>query len=174
MALRYSYKTQGFSDAKNATSVEVSVVYPPHLQTPKLGNQQMGLVVVDWIGRVGSTLIIHLLIAKGLDVESAVSNVVASVEGGVVINEKIDHPQHYGSEAKKRRYGMSEAVDHPAHYGGGDNPYEAIKVIEAWGLGFCLGNVVKYVSRAGKKGDSVEDLKKAAWYLQREIERGER
>lgn len=61
-----------------------------------------------------------------------------------------------------------EAVDHPAHYGG-DTTYEAIKVIEAWGLGFCLGNTVKYISRAGKKGDKLEDLKKAAWYLAREI-----
>ena len=60
-------------------------------------------------------------------------------------------------------------VDHPAHYGGAENPYEAIKVIEAWGLGFCLGNTVKYISRAEKKGAAVEDLRKAAWYLQREI-----
>lgn len=43
------------------------------------------------------------------------------------------------------------AVDHPPHYGGADSPYEVIKVILAWGLGFCLGNVVKYVARAGKK-----------------------
>ena len=65
---------------------------------------------------------------------------------------------------------MTEAVNHPAHYGGADNPYEAIKVIEAWGLGFNLGNTVKYVSRAGKKGDTrLEDLKKARWYLDREI-----
>lgn len=66
---------------------------------------------------------------------------------------------------------MSDQVDHPAHYGGADNPYEAIKVIEAWGLGFCLGNAVKYIARAGKKGDRVEDLEKARWYLTREIER---
>jgi len=52
-------------------------------------------------------------------------------------------------------------VNHPAHYGGADNPYEAIKVIEAWGLGFRLGNTVKYISRAGNKGDVIEDLKKA-------------
>jgi hypothetical protein len=63
----------------------------------------------------------------------------------------------------------TSAVDHPAHYGGADNPYEAIKVIEAWDLGFNLGNAVKYVSRAGKKGDAIEDLRKAAWYLEREI-----
>lgn len=66
-----------------------------------------------------------------------------------------------------------EAVDHPAHYGGVGNPYEAIKVIEAWGLTFCLGNVVKYVSRAGKKhpDEHVQDLEKARWYLDREITR---
>jgi hypothetical protein len=62
------------------------------------------------------------------------------------------------------------AVDHPSHYGGADNPYEAIKVIEAWKLGFNLGNAVKYVSRAGKKGSLIEDLEKAVWYLQREID----
>lgn len=67
---------------------------------------------------------------------------------------------------------MSEAVDHPAHYGGADNPYEAIRVIEAWGLGFCLGNTVKYISRAGKKSeDPIEDLEKAQWYLARELGR---
>lgn len=62
-------------------------------------------------------------------------------------------------------------MNHPTHYGGKDNPYEAIKVIEAWGLGFCLGNTVKYISRAGKKATdkTVEDLKKARWYLDREI-----
>lgn len=46
---------------------------------------------------------------------------------------------------------LREAVNSPAHYGGADNPYEAIKVIEAWDLGFCLGNTVKYIARAGKK-----------------------
>lgn len=73
----------------------------------------------------------------------------------------------------QRPSGDGEAVDHPAHYGGGDNPYEAIRVIEAWGLGFCLGNTVKYIARAGKKGGALEDLKKARWYLDREIARME-
>ena len=61
------------------------------------------------------------------------------------------------------------AVEHPAHYGGADNPYEAIKVIEAWGLGFCLGNTIKYIARAGKKDATIQELKKARWYLDREI-----
>jgi len=64
-----------------------------------------------------------------------------------------------------------ETINHPSHYGG-DTPYEAIKVIKAWGLGFCLGNAVKYISRAGKKGGEdkrLEDLRKALWYLEDEI-----
>jgi len=66
---------------------------------------------------------------------------------------------------------MAEKVNHPDHYGGESNPYEAIKVIEAWDLNFHLGNVVKYISRAGKKSkNSVEDLKKAEWYLSRYVQ----
>ena len=66
----------------------------------------------------------------------------------------------------------NEMVNHPQHYGGEDSPYEAIKVIEAWELDFHLGNTVKYISRAGKKGSDKElqDLKKALWYLQRKID----
>lgn len=64
----------------------------------------------------------------------------------------------------------SESVNHPEHYGC-DTLYEAIKVIEAWELGFCLGNAVKYISRAGKKDKTkeIEDLKKAVWYINRHI-----
>jgi hypothetical protein len=75
---------------------------------------------------------------------------------------------------KKNGEKMSkEMVNGPAHYGGVDNPYEVIKVCEAWGLDFdaYLFNVVKYVARAGKKDDTkeLEDLKKAAFYLDRKI-----
>lgn len=67
---------------------------------------------------------------------------------------------------------MKENVSHPKHYGGKENPYEAIKVIEAWGLEFCLGNTLKYISRAGKKDPQkeLEDLEKALWYLQRRVQ----
>lgn len=61
-----------------------------------------------------------------------------------------------------------ETVNHPAHYNAGK--YEAIAVIEDWKLGFNVGNTVKYISRYMYKGKPLEDLKKAAWYLQREIE----
>jgi len=63
----------------------------------------------------------------------------------------------------------NEMVDHPNHYGGKGNIYEAIKVIEAWELGFNLGNAIKYISRVGKKLNTLEDLKKASWYINREI-----
>jgi len=64
-----------------------------------------------------------------------------------------------------------EQVNNPEHYGGKQNIYEAIKVIEAWDLNFHLGNVVKYISRAGKKDKTKfkEDLEKAKWYLDRFI-----
>ena len=64
-------------------------------------------------------------------------------------------------------------VNHPNHYGGEDNKYEVIKVCEAWELhrDAYLFNVVKYVARAGKKDPlkEIEDLKKAAFYLDRRI-----
>lgn len=67
----------------------------------------------------------------------------------------------------------AEMVQHPEHYGGQDNQYEVIKVCEAWGLDHdaYLFNVVKYVARAGKKDQAkeLEDLKKAAFYLERKI-----
>ena len=63
-----------------------------------------------------------------------------------------------------------EVVAHPDYYKRGG--IEAIDAIEAWELGFHLGNVVKYIARCGRKSDNVlGDLKKAAWHLNREIER---
>lgn len=62
-----------------------------------------------------------------------------------------------------------DMVNHPQHYGGKDNPMEAIKIIDHYKLGFTLGNTIKYILRADKKANKLEDLKKAAWYLQHEI-----
>lgn len=61
-----------------------------------------------------------------------------------------------------------ENVNHPEHYNQGIEP---IDVIESWGLNFSLGNVIKYTLRAPYKGKEIEDLEKAKWYLDREIER---
>ena len=64
---------------------------------------------------------------------------------------------------------MSDAVNHPSHYNVGG--IEVIDAIDAWGLNFSRGNVVKYVARAGHKSDEIEDLEKAEFYLKHEIER---
>lgn len=63
-----------------------------------------------------------------------------------------------------------DPVNHPAYYADGN--IEVIDYIEDKHLGFCLGNAVKYISRAGKKDASteVEDLQKAVWYINRRIE----
>lgn len=63
---------------------------------------------------------------------------------------------------------MQEKINHPAHYQG--KGLEAITVIEAFNLGFSLGNAIKYILRAGNKGCKIQDLKKSVWYIQREIE----
>jgi hypothetical protein len=62
-----------------------------------------------------------------------------------------------------------DSIHRPAHYAEG-RIYEPIAVIEDWDLNYRLGNCVKYVSRAGRKQNALEDLKKARWYLDREID----
>lgn len=62
-----------------------------------------------------------------------------------------------------------DSVHRPAHYAEG-RKYEPRKVIADWGLNFNLGNAVKYVARAGRKGDKIEDLRKAIQYIEFEIE----
>lgn len=63
-----------------------------------------------------------------------------------------------------------DMVNHPAHYT--DGKIEVIEYIEDKKLGYCLGNAVKYISRAGKKNPDkeIEDLQKAAWYINRRIQ----
>lgn len=65
---------------------------------------------------------------------------------------------------------MSNSVENPKHYNTGN--IEVISAIEDWNLNFHLGNVVKYIARAGKKDSDkiIEDLEKAKWYLTREID----
>jgi hypothetical protein len=61
----------------------------------------------------------------------------------------------------------ADPVNHPTHYTTGG--IETIDFIEAKKLGYNLGNVVKYITRSGLKGNQLEDLRKAQWYLSREI-----
>ena len=86
---------------------------------------------------------------------------------------KINHNEKFFENLEKFKrefFGMKskEQVDHPDHYQG--NKFEVIDIIEDFELGFRLGNSIKYILRSNKKDDYCEDLKKAIWYLQREIE----
>ena len=65
---------------------------------------------------------------------------------------------------------MSDTVNHPSYYT--DGKIEVIEYIEDKKLGYCLGNAIKYISRAGKKDPAkeIEDLRKADWYINRRIQ----
>ncbi len=64
---------------------------------------------------------------------------------------------------------MNDAVNHPSHYTQHPSGVECIDITEH--MGFCLGNAFKYIWRASLKGDAERDLRKAVWYIEREIGR---
>jgi hypothetical protein len=64
---------------------------------------------------------------------------------------------------------MNDPVNHPKHYTEHPSGIECIEITEH--LNFCVGNAIKYLWRAGLKGEQVEDLRKARWYIDREIAR---
>jgi len=94
----------------------------------------------------------------------------AKAEAGVKFTAHVAVPPEVVSMLKQP---AADPVNHPPHYKHGG--VETIDFIEAKGLGYHLGNVVKYISRAGLKGTNtgLEDLKKARWYLDRAIEKNE-
>ena len=76
-------------------------------------------------------------------------------------SHRCDADHHGGASA--------DPVHHPAHYTAHPSGVECIEITEH--MGFCLGNAVKYIWRADLKADALEDLRKAAWYIEREIAR---
>ena len=64
-----------------------------------------------------------------------------------------------------------DPVNHPKHYTNHPSGIECIQITEY--MGFCLGNAIKYIWRADLKSDAIEDLEKAIWYIQREIDKRE-
>jgi hypothetical protein len=67
---------------------------------------------------------------------------------------------------------MNDNVNNPRHYTSHPSGVDCIQITEH--MGFCLGNAMKYIWRADLKGDAIEDLEKAVWYIRREIERRKR
>lgn len=94
------------------------------------------------------------------------------------VPDPLEHPEAYIYEIRpaaicsEKGFKVPETVNHPDHYNAGN--IEVIDAIEDWCLGFNLGNAVKYIARCEHKGKRLEDLKKAAWYINREIERLEK
>jgi hypothetical protein len=64
---------------------------------------------------------------------------------------------------------MTDNVNHPSHYTAHPSGVEAIQITEH--MNFCLGNAIKYIWRAGLKDNGIEDLQKAKWYIERELDR---
>ena len=77
--------------------------------------------------------------------------------------------EEYGENENNFINKPNNLVNHPKHYN--NNGIETIDVIEAYNLNFNLGNVIKYVLRSDLKGNKIQDLEKALWYLKREIEK---
>jgi hypothetical protein len=89
-------------------------------------------------------------IPKPTDTVTTYSDFIASLRSTEQQPDMVNHPKHYNVEG-----------------------YEVIDIIRAFGLNFAMGNVLKYILRADRKGNRLQDLKKAAWYLQNEIDKTE-
>ena len=85
-----------------------------------------------------------------------------------VIKDKQKENVPHGT-IKNVPHGTIEHVNHPNHYNKGK--FEVIDVIEDWGLGFNLGNAIKYIGRCEHKENKKQDLEKALWYIKRELEK---
>jgi translation initiation factor 2B subunit (eIF-2B alpha/beta/delta family) len=83
------------------------------------------------------------------------------------LSEAIAESDPYGAQKVMKEIQEREMVNHPDHYQG--NKTEVIDIIEDYNLGFSLGNAIKYILRADKKGNKKQDLEKALWYLKREL-----
>ena len=106
------------------------------------------------ISSIGTQCYDTFSVPKNTDTEIHYSDFVASIEA---VKESKQHP---------------DMVNHPSHYN--VKGFEVIDIIDAYNLNFNMGNALKYLLRADRKGNKVQDLKKALWYLQREIEQSEK
>lgn len=130
-----------------------------------------GVAVLEgWESSQGARLEVQVAIALGKPIFS-VHSLLSDCQNG----KELDFTKNAkallerGSEVAKEPVVECDLINHPSHYCIGG--IEVIDVIEAWALGYRLGNVVKYVARADHKGRPIEDLEKARWYLDREIEK---
>lgn len=129
--------------------------------------------ISDVLKPVGLSTSFIISESKWWSYEEVNGNIRSIAEPGHIF---VSFPQyHTGPTPDRKVIGKSKKtesfneISHPSHYTAG-RKYEPRKVIADWGLNFNLGNAVKYVSRAGRKGDKIEDLQKAIQYIEFEIE----
>ena len=135
----------------------------PKVQHIKIHKQSAN----GWQGYVGEYHLEDL--SKSSDIESFIASDIQPKFGEG--KYRITGIDAYGQESdlgSVTALPEPDKVNHPAHYNA--TSIEPIDVIEAWQLGFHEGNTVKYIARAKLKGNYLEDLKKARWYLNRLIE----
>ena len=94
------------------------------------------------------------------------------VEDGRVIVHNAADGRELSEAVDKINHSQSDPVSHPSHYTSHPSGVECIQIAEH--MGFNLGNALKYIWRSDLKNNAIEDLKKAAWYIQREIEKREK
>ncbi len=141
--------------------------------------EKQGLLFNGWLGnKVEGIAILSGLFISYKDIKWDID---ANIPKGTIIDfyvYKIENPdkeinyfEHTKMLSKTMENNPTITLTNPDYYGGQNNPYEARKVIRAWGLNFPLGNVVKYIARAGKKptATALEDLQKAKNYLDDEV-----
>lgn len=120
------------------------------------------------VHHTGPIVVCSYCCGNGIIVDmSHIMNTCQTCHGYGFIGQGSDHPQVVCSYCRGKGEVMAETINHPAHYNQGK--FEVIDVIEDWGLGFNDGNAVKYIARHKHKENPEENLKKALWYLVREL-----
>ena len=132
--------------------------------------EEKGLTQEELANEIGKATITIRKYESG-DILPSINNVyeIAKVLGITTIDIIGDVDVYTASDVD--RSDKKEMINHPQHYNQG---IEAIDYIESHKMNFCIGNVIKYITRAKHKGTELQDLKKASWYLNREIERLEK
>ena len=124
--------------------------------------------------QIQSHEIFHNAIYEEIEKISPSTAKLASAEIAKIANLLVKYGFLQYASQSERDHGMStpDPVNHPPHYTAHPSGVECVQITEH--MNFCLGNAMKYLWRAGLKGDAVEDLKKANWYIEREISRLEK
>ena len=174
---RASLMRQYYNGNPNATPVEVAKKFKTSYQVAYMVKRSMEPKKVG-LNETEKHLADELMMTPGAYTANKARfgkkfDVLKMFTSGTSITDRIRELGSPTDEEMMNAPPKADPVNHPAHYKVGG--IETIDFIEAKGLGYHIGNVVKYITRAGHKGttNGLEDLKKAQWYLNRAIEKNE-